>query len=71
MSLSVGALKLVGESFPFRTGSTFLISADNHNSVNGESCALHPGDIHMACLCSMLGEVTASMQHISCYTGPC
>jgi molybdenum cofactor sulfurtransferase len=30
-----GALKLVGESFPFTTGSRFLVSADNHNSVNG------------------------------------
>lgn len=30
-----GALKLVGESFPFARGSTFLVCADNHNSVNG------------------------------------
>ncbi len=29
------ALKLVGESFPFTTGSRFLLTADNHNSVNG------------------------------------
>lgn len=30
-----GALKLVGESFPFAPGGRFLASADNHNSVNG------------------------------------
>ena len=30
-----GALKLVGESFPFTPGSRFLLTADNHNSVNG------------------------------------
>ncbi|HSK08904.1 MAG TPA: aminotransferase class V-fold PLP-dependent enzyme [Vicinamibacterales bacterium] len=29
------ALKLVGESFPFEPGSTFLLTFDNHNSVNG------------------------------------
>ncbi|MGB1287312.1 MAG: aminotransferase class V-fold PLP-dependent enzyme, partial [Aggregatilineales bacterium] len=29
------ALKLVGESFPFKSGSRFLALADNHNSVNG------------------------------------
>ncbi|KAH9935193.1 PLP-dependent transferase [Epithele typhae] len=30
-----GALKLVGESFPFRQGSNFILSADSHNSVHG------------------------------------
>jgi selenocysteine lyase/cysteine desulfurase len=30
-----GALKLVGESFPFRPGSRYLATFDNHNSVNG------------------------------------
>ena len=30
-----GALKLVGESFPFEPGGRFLLTADNHNSVNG------------------------------------
>lgn len=29
------AIKLVAESYPFRPDSTFLLSADNHNSVNG------------------------------------
>ncbi len=30
-----GALKLVGESYPFGPGSRFLLTYDNHNSVNG------------------------------------
>ena len=30
-----GALKLIGESYPFSPGGRFLLLADNHNSVNG------------------------------------
>lgn len=30
-----GALKLVGESYPFEEGSRYLLTFDNHNSVNG------------------------------------
>ena len=30
-----GALKLVGESYPFEPGDRYLLTADNHNSVNG------------------------------------
>lgn len=30
-----GALKLVGESFPFNKNSRYLLTFDNHNSVNG------------------------------------
>ena len=30
-----GALKLVGEAFPFAPGGVYLLSYDNHNSVNG------------------------------------
>ncbi len=32
---ATGALKLVGESYPFVPGDTFLLTYDNHNSVNG------------------------------------
>jgi selenocysteine lyase/cysteine desulfurase len=32
---ATGALKLVGESYPFVPGSILLLTADNHNSVNG------------------------------------
>lgn len=30
-----GALKLIGESYPFENGSHYLLTFDNHNSVNG------------------------------------
>ena len=30
-----GALKLVGESFPFAPGGRYMLAFDNHNSVNG------------------------------------
>ncbi len=30
-----GALKIIGESYPFDDGSHFLLPFDNHNSVNG------------------------------------
>lgn len=32
---ATGALKLIGEAFPFHQGSRFVLLADNHNSVNG------------------------------------
>lgn len=30
-----GALRLLGEAYPFAAGGTYLLTADNHNSVNG------------------------------------
>jgi selenocysteine lyase/cysteine desulfurase len=30
-----GALRIVAEAFPFRAGSRLVLTADNHNSVNG------------------------------------
>jgi molybdenum cofactor sulfurtransferase len=30
-----GALKIIGESYPFNEKSTFILTSDNHNSVNG------------------------------------
>ena len=30
-----GALKLVGEAYPFQSDSYYLLTFDNHNSVNG------------------------------------
>jgi molybdenum cofactor sulfurtransferase len=32
---ATGALKLVGEAYPFGPGGAFALTADNHNSVNG------------------------------------
>ncbi|HEU0014131.1 MAG TPA: aminotransferase class V-fold PLP-dependent enzyme [Longimicrobium sp.] len=42
-----GALKLVGEAYPFEPGSRFLLTADNHNSVNGlrEFAAAHGAEV--------------------------
>ena len=34
-SNATGALKLVGESYPFASGGQYLLTFDNHNSVNG------------------------------------
>lgn len=39
-----GALKLVGESYPFAPGGRYLLTFDNHNSVNGiREFARHKG----------------------------
>ena len=32
---ATGALKLIGEAYPFDAGGTYLLTFDNHNSVNG------------------------------------
>ena len=32
---ATAAMRLVGEAFPFRNGSRLVLSADNHNSING------------------------------------
>jgi molybdenum cofactor sulfurtransferase len=32
---ATGALRLVGEAYPFHSGDRFLVTFDNHNSVNG------------------------------------
>lgn len=32
---ATGALRLIGESYPFHRGDRFLLTFDNHNSVNG------------------------------------
>jgi selenocysteine lyase/cysteine desulfurase len=32
---ATGALRLVGEAYPFHSGDRFLLTFDNHNSVNG------------------------------------
>ena len=34
-SNATGAIKLVGESYPFEHGDQYLLTFDNHNSVNG------------------------------------
>lgn len=41
------SLKIIGEGYPFSEGSTFLLMADNHNSVNGirEFCNQKRGQV--------------------------
>ena len=34
---ATGALKLVGEAYPFATGGTYLLTFDNHNSVTASA----------------------------------
>ncbi|KAG7288428.1 hypothetical protein NEMBOFW57_004779 [Staphylotrichum longicolle] len=34
-SNATGAARLVGEAYPFRRGTDFVLTADNHNSING------------------------------------
>lgn len=43
-----GALKIVGECYPFQQGSEYVLFADNHNSVNGirEYCRSKGGQHH-------------------------
>ena len=45
-----GALRLVGEAFAFERGSRLVLSADNHNSVNGvrELARARGAEIHYA-----------------------
>lgn len=45
-----GALKIVGECYPFTNNSQFVLFSDNHNSVNGirEFCRSHGGTTHYA-----------------------
>ncbi len=47
-----GALKIVGESYPFSSGSHFVLTSDNHNSVNGirEYCNAKNGSTHYVSL---------------------
>ncbi|KAJ7744675.1 methyltransferase type 11 [Mycena metata] len=41
---ATGALKLVGESYPFAGGSNYILACDSHNSVNGiREYAAHRG----------------------------
>lgn len=40
---ATGALKLVGEAYPFEPGDNYLLTYDNHNSVNGIREFAHAG----------------------------
>ena len=67
-----GALRLVGEAYPFAPGGRLLLTADNHNSVNGirefaraghasvTYVPLRPGDLRPE-----PGDVLAELEHAS------
>ncbi|PKO12240.1 MAG: aminotransferase [Chloroflexi bacterium HGW-Chloroflexi-10] len=61
-----GALKLVGESYPFRSSSRYLLTYDNHNSVNGirEFARSKGASIHYVPV--MLPEMHLNAEELAC-----
>ncbi len=59
------SLKIVGESYPFTSGSRFVLTSDNHNSVNGirEFCNGKGGSTHYATL--NYKDLTIDEYHLS------
>lgn len=59
------SLKIVGESYPFSAGSRFVLTSDNHNSVNGirEFCNAKQGSTHYATL--NFKDLTIDEYHLS------
>jgi selenocysteine lyase/cysteine desulfurase len=47
-SNATGAIRLVGESYPWRRGGELLLTADNHNSVNGIGEFARAGGAHVS-----------------------
>jgi molybdenum cofactor sulfurtransferase len=76
-----GALRLVGEAYPFAPGGELLLSADNHNSVNGlrefarakgatyRYAPLQPEDLRLdeTALSAMLAAPGAGAQRLFAY----
>jgi molybdenum cofactor sulfurtransferase len=62
-----GALKLVAEAYPWEAGVRFLLTADNHNSVNGirEYAAAHGVDVAYVPLGAEL-RVERLEDHLAC-----
>ena len=60
-----GALKLVGEAFPGEPGGRFLLTADNHNSVNGlrEFAQAHGAEVRYVPPCPDL-RVDSLREHL-------
>lgn len=57
-----GALKLVGEAYPFASGDRYLLTFDNHNSVNGiREFARHKG-AHVTYVPVILPDMRADTQ---------
>ncbi len=63
-----GALRLVGEAYPFEQGDRYLLTFDNHNSVNGirefartRGASIETMPVHMPEMCIDRAELTASL----------
>jgi selenocysteine lyase/cysteine desulfurase len=59
-----GALKLVGEAYPFTAGSTYLLTADNHNSVNGIREFARARGARLSYLHHTAPDLTVSQTHV-------
>ena len=58
-----GALKLVGESYPFENGR-YLLTFDNHNSVNGIREYAHARGADVAYIPVLLPEMRVDVSHL-------
>jgi molybdenum cofactor sulfurtransferase len=67
-----GALKLIGESYPFETDSRYTLIADNHNSVNGirEFATSKGAVIDYIPLNRYLRVDTSEVEHYLAHTDP-
>ena len=63
-SNATGALKIVGESYPFSPQSSYVLSSDSHNSVNGIRKFAHVAgaEVHYLAACRQGGFGEAEMK---------
>ncbi len=59
-----GALKLVGESYPFGPGSHYLLTFDNHNSVNGIREFAHAKGAEVTYIPAELPDMRVNMESL-------
>jgi molybdenum cofactor sulfurtransferase len=62
---STGALKLIGESYPFGPGDTYLLTFDNHNSVNGIREFAHAKGAAVTYVPVLPGELRADTDYLA------
>jgi len=63
-SNATGALKIVGESYPFSPQSSYVLSSDSHNSVNGIRRFAHVAgaEVRYLAACALGGFDEAEMK---------
>lgn len=64
-----GALKLVGESYPFAPGGHYLLTFDNHNSVNGIREFAHARGAEVTYIPVMLPDMRVDAASLDDYLG--